>query len=98
MFSELYQIVPPANRSCGDYMDAYIKARGGYLDQRSTDSMCLYCEYANGMEMADGFEMYWDERYVRGVPLFLPLSALPLHKQHEALECLIFLATSSEGV
>jgi ATP-binding cassette subfamily G (WHITE) protein 2 (SNQ2) len=34
---------PPSGRSCGDYMQAYISASGGYLLNPDESSNCQFC-------------------------------------------------------
>ena len=41
--TELVQIVPPANFTCGEYLQPYASAAGGYLTNTSATDVCHYC-------------------------------------------------------
>lgn len=46
--NEFSIIQPPNGRTCANYLDAYINARGGYLDNGSATSDCRFCQYSSG--------------------------------------------------
>ena len=41
--SEFVQIVPPANSTCGTYMESYLNSTGGYITNSSATELCHYC-------------------------------------------------------
>ena len=45
--SELVQVIPPANFTCGQYLGGYASAAGGYLTNTSATDVCGYCSISS---------------------------------------------------
>lgn len=61
--NEILQMAAPANMTCGDFMDPFIKEAGGYLlDPTSTD-MCHYCALSSTEQFLDTFSIDYSDRW-----------------------------------
>ena len=45
---EFGRIVPPVGLTCQQWIGPYIEKMGGYLEDPTNTSLCLYCRFANG--------------------------------------------------
>ncbi|RMZ69232.1 abc drug exporter [Pyrenophora seminiperda CCB06] len=67
---ELALIPPPPNSTCNQYMGAYVKQAGGYV-QTLPDGFCGYCQFATGDQFAVGFNVFerhfWRDSAIFGV-------------------------------
>jgi ATP-binding cassette, subfamily G (WHITE), member 2, PDR len=41
--NELLNFIPPAGQTCGEYMDVYLQAAGGYITNANSTTECTYC-------------------------------------------------------
>jgi ABC-type multidrug transport system permease subunit len=54
---------PPEGKTCGEYMQAYIKSAGGYLVDESSNSTCTYCTIGDSNVFLAGVRSHYDERW-----------------------------------
>ncbi|GAA5828045.1 hypothetical protein JCM11251_005707 [Rhodosporidiobolus azoricus] len=60
---EYRTIEPPAGQSCGEYLNPYIGAAGGYLFDENATSNCQYCQYSQGSDFYEPLGMDFGQRY-----------------------------------
>ncbi|GAA6062867.1 hypothetical protein JCM10212_000789 [Sporobolomyces blumeae] len=60
--SEFSIFSPPAGRTCGDWVAAYIEIAGGYVNNPDATSNCQYCTYASGEDFMRPLGLSWDKR------------------------------------
>lgn len=61
--TELLQFMPPANVTCGRYLDPYIGYAGGALANREATDMCAYCPLSNVSEFLVRFNISYSDRW-----------------------------------
>jgi ABC-type multidrug transport system permease subunit len=44
------RIVPPLGQTCQQWIGPYITEAGGYLQDPTNSTLCLFCRFANGDE------------------------------------------------
>ncbi|KLO83228.1 putative ABC1 transport protein [Fusarium fujikuroi] len=54
---------PPEGKTCGEYMQAYIKSAGGYLVDESSNSTCTYCTIGDSNVFLARVQSHYDERW-----------------------------------
>ncbi|CAG8032130.1 unnamed protein product [Penicillium salamii] len=59
---ELVQFTAPKGMTCGEYLQPYIKEKGGYLVDNSTSS-CSFCGTANSDAFLEDMNMHFDNRW-----------------------------------
>lgn len=60
--SELLEFAAPANSTCGEYMAAYIREKGGYLVDSGANA-CQYCGMADTNAFLSSMNMSFDNRW-----------------------------------
>ncbi|KAK7449547.1 hypothetical protein CaCOL14_013316 [Colletotrichum acutatum] len=60
--SELLEFAAPANSTCGEYMAAYIREKGGYLVDAQANA-CQYCGMADTNAFLSSMNMSFDNRW-----------------------------------
>lgn len=61
--TELLQLMPPLNASCGEYLDPYINYAGGTLVDRDATGMCHYCPLRNSSDFLSQFNISYSRRW-----------------------------------
>ncbi|KAL1881468.1 hypothetical protein VTK73DRAFT_3530 [Phialemonium thermophilum] len=61
--NELVHIVPPANMTCGDYLDPYTNITGGYVVDRSSRTDCVFCSISDTNTFLAQAKSYYSDRW-----------------------------------
>jgi ABC-type multidrug transport system permease subunit len=63
--NEFLAFSPPANRTCGEYMETYMASAGGYLLDSAArgDGQCLYCRVDNTSQYLSNFSIDFATRW-----------------------------------
>ncbi|EAW15031.1 putative ABC multidrug transporter [Aspergillus clavatus NRRL 1] len=61
--NELLAFVPPANQTCGEYMESYMGSRGGYLLSSVARDECRYCQVDNTNQFLANFSIDFSTRW-----------------------------------
>ncbi|KAJ6109197.1 hypothetical protein N7486_001431 [Penicillium sp. IBT 16267x] len=61
--AELSVFNPPSGMTCGDYLDPYVNAAGGQLDNPTSTSGCQYCRLSNADQYLAASNIYYSERW-----------------------------------
>jgi len=61
--NEYMNFVPPNGTTCGEYMDSYIKAAGGYLLDPNNTTMCSYCTISDTNVFLAGVHSHYEDRW-----------------------------------
>lgn len=60
---ELQTFSPPSGQTCGDYMQVYQSAAGGYLIDPAATSDCQFCQLTSTNTFLDNFGIKYSNRW-----------------------------------
>lgn len=61
---EYAHLNPPSGQTCGNYLDAFISARGGYITNPDATSACSYCSSATTDQfLGPTFNIYYSTHW-----------------------------------
>lgn len=60
--SELVSFQAPSGMTCGQYMQPYMDAKGGYLVDETTSS-CTFCGIRNSNDFLEDMNMFYSNRW-----------------------------------
>lgn len=61
--NELVAVIPPGNSTCGEYLNAFATASGGYLQSESATDECLYCPLSSTNTFLTQISSSFDNRW-----------------------------------
>ena len=60
---EYLRIQPPSGQTCGQYLDPYAQATGGYLTNPDATSNCSYCSISSTDQFLEQFDYSFTHRW-----------------------------------
>ena len=61
--NEFQTFSPPANQSCGAYMQAYMERAGGYLQDAMAMDKCRFCQLSSTDQFLERIHADWGNRW-----------------------------------